>query len=667
MTKNYCAVDVETTLIDDITKTVERLWLIGWYYCDVKTGDFVYDCVKFVEGIELEQLANHVLNAGTLAILAKEQQLYYDKLRTIRDILSGDTPYVPVFHNAAFDVHTVLEHCGFDIPFYHDTMVAAYVLLPPSTLGSTGEDDAMRFYGLAYLGKLGLCSAKLEAPLFTEWSDDMVPYNRGDCIATHELANLCITSLEKDDKAWRAYNLDRKMVAITSAMQGIGTMVDVNAVQILAEKVTTELVDLDAKVKAQTGGVLGARKNYVKPQHNAVAASPSGLYPLSAVGYLVDEGFNVEKSKYQYRPVVEFNPGSSDHRAIALRHLCGWVPSKFSKKTGAPTCDKNVLFELQDEFAFARQLHDHSRLSKLVSTYIPAFSKTDYQQRIHPSFLLTATRTSRLSSRGPNFQNIPKDNCREFIVARKGYKLVVVDLSQIELRILAYLAATVVGNYYLWGLYSQGADVHSSNMKLLETTNRRLAKNGIFLKIYGGGASKLSTTLGISLQEAKDKLELMNERMPFIDEVSSVIIKQAYTSKSNTIHTLYGHKLCYPYLTSDDRAMVAMAKRQYFNGIIQGSQSDIVKMMMCVLFYDKQIHINYGARFVMQIHDEMIWEVPESNVPIVADIVDKVCTNRTMLPGLPIIGISGWGDTWKSASEHSEVRAKEYTAATYGT
>jgi DNA polymerase I-like protein with 3'-5' exonuclease and polymerase domains len=664
---DYCAVDCETTYIRGITKDVEKVWMIGWYYKDIHTGEFVYDHIDFPEGMEPELLANHVVNAGTLAILSKSQELYYDKLRSLRDILAGDTPYVPVFHNAGFDVHTVLEECGFTIPFYHDTMIAAYVLFPPSTLGSLGDDDAMRFYSLSSLGGMGLCSAKLESPTFSEFTEAMVPYNRGDCIATHDLANLILPALTKDDKANRAYNLDRKMVPIVSAMQATGTKVDKEAIAKLAEEVTTEIVKVDALIKVQVGGVLGAKKYCIRQRHDTTQASDSGLYPATAIGYHVYEGLDTDKGRYAYRPVVEFNANSSAHRAIALRKLCGWVPSKFSRKTNEPTCDKSVLHDLSESYEFARQLLTHSKLSKLVSTYIPAFTKTDYQSRIHPSFLLTATRTGRLSSREPNFQNIPKEACRDFIVAREGYKLVVVDLSQIELRILAFLAATLVGNYYLWGLYAQGADVHSSNMKLLETTNRRLAKNGIFLKIYGGGAGKLAATLGIPLQEAKDKLELMNERMPFIDEVSSIIVKQAYRSPSSTIYTMYGHKLCYPYLKSDDREMVAMAKRQLFNGTIQGTQSDIIKLMMCILWYDKQIHINYGARFLMQVHDELVFEVPESNTPIVMDIIDRVCTNKTMLPGLPIIGISGCGDTWKSASEHSEMRAAEYTKATFGT
>jgi DNA polymerase-1 len=227
----------------------------------------------------------------------------------------------------------------------------------------------------------------------------------------------------------------------------------------------------------------------------------------------------------------------------------------------------------------------------------------------------------------------------------------------------------VVGNYYLWGLYQQGADVHASNMQLLETTDRRLAKNGIFLKIYGGGAGKLAATLGIPLVTAQDKLKLMDERMPFIGEVASVIVNQALKAKGNTIYTLYGHKLAYPYITSSDKSLAAKARRQYFNGAIQGTQSDIIKLIMVTLVDDVQYDIvqRYGARLLLQVHDELVFEVPEGNVPIVAPIIDSVCTNTTMLPGLPIIGICGWADNWKLASAHSEVRADEYKKEMYGT
>ena len=664
---NYCAIDLESTPIDPITKRVEKIWLIGWYFKDVNTGELTYDCLKFIQGMTPEAIANHVENAATLAVLAtSEQKLYYDKLRTIRDILAGNTFYKPVFHNASFDV-THLEYCGFAVPSFEDTMVAAFVLLPPATLGSMGEEDAMRLYSLSALGKIGLCSQKLDSPLFTEWSDAMEPYNKGDCKATYELAEVVLPAVTQDTKASRAYALDKRMIPILSGMQQYGTMVDKAAVDVLAEKVTTRAMEVDTAIRAQAAGVLGPVVLSTNHRGDTVKPKP-GLYPAGDVGSWVYEGLNEAKGKYAYRKVVPFNPSSAPHRVIALKELCGWVPSKFSKKTNDPVCDKTILAELADDYHFAHQLAELGKLQKLVSTYLPAFSKTDYQGRIHPGFLLTATRTSRLSSREPNFQNIPKQDMRELIVARPGCKIVVVDLSQIELRILAWLAAQLANNFYLWGLYSQGADVHSSNMRLLETDNRRLAKNGIFLKIYGGGAGKLAATLGIPLVEAQDKLRLMDERMPFINEVADVVISQAFKAKGNTIYTLYGHKLAYPYITSNDRKLSSKAKRQYFNGIIQGSQSDIIKIIMTVLYYEERYNIceNYGARFLLQVHDEVVWEVAESNVPIVMNMVDEVCTNKTMLPGLPIIGISGSGDNWKTASENSEVRAAEYVKKTYG-
>jgi DNA polymerase I-like protein with 3'-5' exonuclease and polymerase domains len=532
-------------------------------------------------------------------------------------------------------------------------------------MGSVGEDDAMRFYSLSYLSSIGLCAKKLEAPNFGGWSDDMIPYNKVDCVACHQLANLLLPNIAANAKLKVAYAIDRRTIAIVSHMEKVGTRIDIDAVNILAKEVSDNVIALDDEIHKHAPAAIGAAIRYKtkKPEADTTAARAGGVYAKSDVGKLIFTGES--DGHYNYRKIVAFNPSAQEHRVAALKHICGWVPDKFSKKTGKPTCDKGVLAKLSDEFVFARMLHKYSEYNKLATTYIPAFTKTDMGGRTHPSFLLTATRTSRLSSRNPNFQNIPKDRCRSLIVASPGHKLVCVDLSQIELRILAWLSANLINNFYLWGLYAQGADVHSSNMKLLETTNRRLAKNGIFLKIYGGGAAKLAVTVGIPLQLAVDKLALMNERMPFIDELAACVIRSAMTADGNTIYTMYGHKLCYPYLNSTDRSLAAYAKRQYFNAIIQGTQADIIKYIMCILFHERRITERFGARFLLQIHDELVFEVPEANVPLVSQNIDEVCNNKTMLPGLPIHGVSGWGDSWKEASAHSEERFDAYKKDLY--
>lgn len=665
MASKYIAIDCETDNIEPITKSITKVWMIGWYYTPIGKEQPEYDYLTWPNGIHTDELHNLVANIETVASISRKN-LQHDKLKFLRDVLSGNTLFKPVFHNAAFDAHKVLEQCGFEVDKYDDTMIAAYCFFPPATMGSMGDEDAMRFYSLAHLGKLGLCAIKKESPSFEQFSEEMVPYNMTDCLACYQLANFLLPNIKEDPQLSKAYSLDIKTQPITSYMEKVGTPIDVAEVDAISRDTTDVLHKVGQYIRSVCPAVAGTGKpkKYKTKQTNLVNVSGNGVYTHADIGKLVpcgnDDGY------YLYHQVQEFNPASTPHKVKALKGLTGWQPTSYSKKTGSPTCDKHTLKELSEKYEFAEALLLFQKHNKLVTTYLPAFSKTDIASRIHPSFLLTATRTSRFASRNPNFQNIPKERCRKLIRASKGNVIVSIDLSQIELRILAYYAAVITHNFYLWGLYNKGADVHDSNMKLLETENRKLAKIAIFLRIYGGGPPKLAAQLDIGLQEATDKLQLMEERMPFISELANIVVNTAKRAPGNIINTLYGHRLCYPYIKSKDRELRAKAERQYFNGSIQGTQADVIKRMMCELWYVHDIVGRYGARILLQIHDELVFEVPESNYPLVMDILTSTAWNKEYLPGLMVEGTAGVGETWEESSADGDRRHQEKRKEIYG-
>jgi DNA polymerase I-like protein with 3'-5' exonuclease and polymerase domains len=664
---SFCAIDCETTYIKELTKDVDKIWLIGYYYLSKQTGKLTYDYISFPEGITHEELANHVNNASTLAMLGNKAELYYDKLRFLRDVLSGDGLYKPVFHGASFDVFKVLEPAGFECKDYDDTMLASFVLLPPTTLGSTGDEDSMRFYSLKNLGSIGLCSAKLEAPDFETYCEEMVGYNRGDCMSTYQLANAVIPAIESNANLRRAYRLDLKTQEVATLMEINGTPVDLDAIQSFANVVTEHCDNCLSYLRKEVPGIVSRWKKPTKHRAkkamvHCVSPASGGVYPASAIGKHVYCGD--DDGDFLYKKVEEFSPTKAQHRAIALTAKCGWVPSKFTK-TGVPTCDKGILADLAEQYELARYMQEYQQYSKLGTTYIPAFAKTDVAGRIHPSFPLTATRTGRFSSRGPNFQNLPRDDrVRSLVRAHKGNVIINVDLSQIELRVLAWYCANVINNFYLWGLYQQGADVHEANRQLLEC-ERATAKKAIFTKVYGGGATKIASGCGISLSEAKRTVDFMNNRMPFISELNKVLVNTALTNGCK-LSTMYGHSLAYPDLKSYDNSKRARAERQIFNGAIQGTSADIIKLLMCILHYEHRLAERFKCLLLFTIHDELSFEVPEGNAPICMEIIDKVFCNKQLLPGLPIEGISGQGETWLEAKKDSDRRYEEWHKETYG-
>jgi len=197
-------------------------------------------------------------------------------------------------------------------------------------------------------------------------------------------------------------------------------------------------------------------------------------------------------------------------------------------------------------------------------------------------------------------------------------------------------------------------------MLLLNTTDRRLAKNCIFLKVYGGGPSKLAATASVSLSEATRIYNELNNKIPGLEKLRQAIISKVLRTPNKVLRTLYGHNLVYPYIDSYDSGIRSQAERQYFNGIIQGTQADIIKIVMAELYHQHQVNTRLGAILIMQIHDELVFEVPEGNAPILCDVLMRVCNNnKHLLPGLPVTGTPGIGHTWKEAKLDGEAREKK--------
>ena len=656
---NLVGVDIETSAIDDVTGDIELVWCISWFYLDKGEAKTVW----WKDGITKEQLLFQFQNCGSMAQLSVD--IHNKKLLELRQILTCETKYVPVLHNCQFDWRHLSE-CGLFMPYFHDSMIMSFCCISPAMMTlDVGEEDSMRFYSLRHMGQLGYCDAKIE--FSNEWnkfSEEMITYNQGDAKSCAQLAKNLLSIMVQDIQTFDAYIIDLCTAVMCVEMNRNGVYIDPDKLtEILIEK-EQEHEKLNNEICAMVPAVAVKEKSFVYPKRidQVVSISSTGIYKQSQIGRYVFIG--KKGSEHIYRIVEKFKVTKPDHVRIALKHHCNWEPTKFSQKTGKASVDKTVVQQLSDRYVFARLLLKYRKVDKLLTTYLRPFQTTDADNRIHPSFLTCATVTSRLASRSPNFQNIPRGDARRLVTASSDdYKIVCIDLSQIELRILAWYMAMVVGktdpqSAYLWKLYEQDADVHEANRKMIDT-ERKKAKIAIFLYIYGGGPSKLAAQLDISIPEAQEIIKNMTSSISALPVLKKIVENSA--EKKRVLRTMYGHKLTYPNLwESKDRGRIHRAKRQYFNGLIQGSQADIMKILM---WKSRHAMESCGAKILMQIHDELVFEVPVGNVPWFCDELNTIFNNRTLLKGLKMSATPGVGNSWSEAKDDGERREKEAKAA----
>ena len=337
-------------------------------------------------------------------------------------------------------------------------------------------------------------------------------------------------------------------------------------------------------------------------------------------------------------------------------------------KTGWST-DAVVLERLVDEHEIIQHLIKHRTLSKLLSTYIDALPNLINEKtgRVHTNFNQAATATGRLSSSNPNLQNIPvrtefSRRIRKAFLPEKNWKLLSADYSQIELRILAHLADEEI----LINAFHKNDDIHSLTARLIfekeeiSSDERRVGKTINFGVIYGMGIKKFARSTGVSTPEAKEFLIKYKERyskiFKFLELQERLALSKSY------VKTIFGRKREFkfdknglgrligkdPYeidLQSARRAgMEAQSLRAAANAPIQGSSADIIKIAM-VQLNKKFIEMNVPAKMLLQVHDELLFEVEPDSLEITTKLVKKTMEDCVKL-NVPLLVDIGIGDNW---------------------
>ena len=330
-----------------------------------------------------------------------------------------------------------------------------------------------------------------------------------------------------------------------------------------------------------------------------------------------------------------FNLGSPKQLGDILFGKMG-LPGAKKTATGAWSTGAQVLEELADQgHELPRRLLDWRQLAKLKSTYtdaLPTFVNAR-TGRVHTSFSMAATTTGRLSSSDPNIQNIPVRSeegrrIRKAFVATPGHKLISADYSQIELRLLAHIADIP----QLRRAFENGIDFHAMTasemfgvpVEGMDPMIRRRAKAINFGIIYGISAFGLANQLGIGREEASTYIKSYFERFPGIRDYMDLIKREV--REQGFVTTIFGRKAHYPQIKSSNPSERAFMERAAINAPIQGSAADVIRRAM-IRMEDALDAAGLAARMLLQVHDELIFEVPdaevEATIPVVKSVMEQ--------------------------------------------
>ncbi|MET3589055.1 DNA polymerase-1 [Bartonella silvatica] len=364
---------------------------------------------------------------------------------------------------------------------------------------------------------------------------------------------------------------------------------------------------------------------------------------LQLSGELAQAAFILEEEIYQLAG-EKFNLASPKQLGEILFGKMG-LPGGTKTKGGQWSTSAQALEELASEgHVLPRKIIDWRQLAKLKSTYTDALPSYILLKtgRVHTNYSLATTSTGRLSSSEPNLQNIPVRTAegrkiRKAFIAPEKHVLLSADYSQIELRILAHIADITA----LKEAFARGQDIHAITasqmfgvaIEGMHSDIRRRAKAINFGIIYGISAFGLANQLGISRQEAGRYIKLYFERFPGIKDYMEKI--KNFARQNGYVETIFGRRIHYPEIKSANIQIRAFNERAAINAPIQGSAADIIRRAM-IQMGDALEKEKLSAKMLLQVHDELIFEVPEGESEKTMAVVKKVMENATM----PVLSLS---------------------------
>lgn len=350
----------------------------------------------------------------------------------------------------------------------------------------------------------------------------------------------------------------------------------------------------------------------------------------------------------------EFNINSSQQLAEIFEELHFEVSQK--TKTGRISTSADVLEELALTYELPQRVLEFRELTKLQSTYVDVLPKliNPLTGRVHTTFNQAVAATGRLSSSDPNLQNIPVrtplgKRIRKAFIAPKGWKILSADYSQIELRILAHVA----NDEEMKRAFEAGEDIHASTARRVfgamssksESEKRRLAKVVNFGIAYSVGAFGLAQRTGLSRGEAREVIEKYYDTYKGVKRYMEETPEKA--RETGVVRTLFGRVRPIPDIKSRNHPLRSRAEREAINAPIQGAAADIIKIAMISLHQAMKKH-GLESKMILQVHDELVFEVPESEIDEMKRLVKREMESAAVL-SVPLVVDIGVADNWLDA------------------
>ncbi len=538
-------------------------------------------------------------------------------LQTVIDALRPplENPAIPkTAHNAVYDL-MICQRYGINVsPVSFDTMLAEWVNNPISKflglkalVAQTLDVQMTEISELMGKGKNQKTMDQIEI-------DAVGPYAAADATMTYRLVEPLHSQLQQSGLEQLYTKLELPLVSIISAMQYKGVTLDVDFLHDMSKRLESKLIDLEASI-FEHGGI--------------------GRFNIGSPKQLNEVLFEVLKLPVE-----------------------GLRKTKLGYSTDATTLDA-----LRDKHPIINMIVEHRELSKLKSTYVDALPElvNPRTRRLHTSYNQAGSATGRFSSSNPNLQNIPirtelGREVRRAFVAPDGYVLLAVDYSQIELRVMAHISQDKT----LIDAFHRGLDIHQATAATVNGIDpedvtyeqRNFAKRVNFGLMYGMGAFRLARDSDLTLAEAEAFITTYFERMPgveqYIKDTKAFVWEHGYTK------TLYGRRRIYPAIKSNgNRRSTAAEERAAINMPIQGTAADILKQSMINL-YDRLSKDDYDATMILQVHDELVLEVKEDELPAVKSLV--VSTMESAFPDgkplrVPLKANASYGPNWRDMKE----------------
>ncbi len=537
--------------------------------------------------------------------LFNDQLLPLDQVREILSPVLADPSIPKVGQNIKYDL-IVLENHGFELAnIVFDTMLASYVLQPEGRRHNMDDlaEDHLNYKTIQYGDLVG--TGRNKKNLWEVELERVAEYAAEDADVTLRLYNVFRKSLKESGVEKIFKEIDMPLIPVLSEMEKAGIAIDAEYFAELSTDFQREVKDLVRKIYKFAG-----------------------------------KEFNIASTKELQKILFE---------DLGLR-----VVKK--TQTGYST-DHEVLEELVGEHPIIEKLLDYRKYTKLISTYVETLPTmvSPKDGRIHTSYNMTIAATGRLSSTDPNLQNIPireKEGRmirKGFISGGKDFEILSLDYSQIELRIMAHIS----GDPAMVDAYKKGIDIHKRTAAaiygvpedLVSPEMRDKAKVVNFSVIYGVTPYGLSRNLRISREEAKNFIERYLAQYPGVQKYMDDMV--AFCEKNGYVETLKGRRRPVPDIVSTHRQAKEAAKRIAINTPIQGTCADMIKIAM-IQIHDEMKKQKWKSRLLLQVHDELVFEVHTSEKDKVLKIAKELMENALPL-NVPIKVEGKFGQNWDEA------------------